>query len=87
MSIFNLHSAVLGDYRDFVRSFFTITDERTRAFVDRSLVEEARLWPDFLLQVSPSYARTDTVDDLAARGQLHAESGITISAAQDERFR
>jgi ATP-dependent helicase YprA (DUF1998 family) len=35
------------------------------------LVEEARLWPDFLLQVSPSYARTATVDDLAAQGMLH----------------
>ena len=30
MSIFDLHSAVLDDYRDFVRSFFIITDERAR---------------------------------------------------------
>jgi len=56
MSIFDLHSQVLADYRDFVRSFFTIADDRTREFVDRALDEEARLWPDPLLQVSPSYA-------------------------------
>ncbi|HEY7493442.1 MAG TPA: hypothetical protein VIH59_20300 [Candidatus Tectomicrobia bacterium] len=57
MSIFNLHAAVLTDYRDFVRSFFIIADERTRQFVEHALLEEARLWPDFLLQVSPAYAR------------------------------
>jgi len=49
-----LHSAVLADYRDFVRSFFLIADPRARAFVDQALDEESRLWPDFLLQVSPS---------------------------------
>ena len=54
MSIFNLHSSVLGDYRDFVRSFFTVADDRAREFIDRELVEQARLWPEALLQVSPS---------------------------------
>ena len=34
MSVFNLHSAVLGDYRDFVRSFFTGVDDRTREFLE-----------------------------------------------------
>src|SRR5213080_2438519 len=67
MSIFDLHTQVLADYRDFVRSFFTIADERARQFVEHALVEEARLWPDFLLQVSPAYARATTVDELAAQ--------------------
>src|SRR5712692_12042143 len=74
MSIFDLHSAVLADYRDFVRSFFIITDERARQFVEHALDEEARLWPDYLLQVSPSYARGASVDELAARGELHEET-------------
>lgn len=74
MSIFDLHASVLADYRDFVRSFFTVADDRAREFVERALVEEARLWPEFLLQVSPSYARTATVDELAARGILHEET-------------
>ncbi len=29
-TIFGLHEAVLADYRDFVRSYFTIADERAR---------------------------------------------------------
>ncbi|MCK6456026.1 MAG: hypothetical protein L6Q92_05795 [Phycisphaerae bacterium] len=71
MGIFDLHSAVLADYRDFVRSFFLTADARARAFVDQALDEESRLWPDFLLQVSPSYARAATVDELAGQGRLH----------------
>jgi hypothetical protein len=57
-SVFELHSQVIADYRDFVRSFITIADEHARDFVDHSLDHEARFWPDPLLQVSPSYARS-----------------------------
>src|SRR5437660_706208 len=65
MSIFNLHSNVLADYRDFVRSFFSVADDRAREFIERELVAEARLWPEALLQVSPSYARVASVDEFA----------------------
>jgi ATP-dependent helicase YprA (DUF1998 family) len=71
MSIFDLHAQVLADYRDFVCSFFIVADERVRQFVEQALVEEARLWPDFLLQVSPAYARAATVEELARQGVLH----------------
>jgi hypothetical protein len=74
MNIFDLHASVIGDYRDFVRSFFTVADERARAFVEQALDAEARLWPDFLLQVSPSYERAATVDDLAAAGKIDRET-------------
>src|ERR1035437_8761429 len=67
MSILPLHSSVVEDYRDFVRSFFTVADTRAREFIDHELLDEARLWPEALLQVSPSYARDASVDDLAAR--------------------
>lgn len=70
MSIFDLHAAVLEDYRDFVRSFFVIADERVREYVEQALMDEARLWPDFLLQVSPSYPRVAGVDGVAG---LHEE--------------
>ena len=45
MSIFDLHASVQTDYRDFVRSFFTIDDDRAAEFLERALVEEARLRP------------------------------------------
>ena len=57
MSIFELHSQVLADYCDFVRAFFTVANQRAREFVQHALIEEARLWPDFLLQVRNSCQR------------------------------
>ncbi|WP_322508998.1 DEAD/DEAH box helicase [Anaerolinea sp.] len=86
MSIFDLHNNVLNDYRDFVRSFLTIADERIRAFVDRALEEEAHLWPDFLLQISPSYQRGLSVDALAHQGILHAETARIFRTPQGKPF-
>jgi len=39
MSIFNLHSNVLTDYRDSVRSFFSVVDDCAREFIGRELVK------------------------------------------------
>jgi Lhr-like helicase len=86
MSIFQLRAAALGDYRDFVRSFVTVAAEDARRYVDQALVEEARLWPDFLLQVSPSYARAATVDELAARGALREETARIFRTPGDQPF-
>lgn len=87
MSIFSLHSQVLSDYRDFVQSFFTVADPRARDFVNRALMEEARFWPDFLLQVSPSYAQPRTVDDMATSGALHPETARIFRTPGGEPFR
>lgn len=86
MSIFNLHSQVLADYRDFVRSFFFIADDRARNYVERALVDERRLWPDFLLQVSPSYVRTNTVDELVRRGTLLEETARIFRTPDGQPF-
>ncbi len=87
MNIFDLHSSVLADYCDFVRSFFLIADERARAYVDRSVLEAGRLWPDFLLQLSPSYVRAETVDDLARRSLLHEEAVAIFRTEAGQPFR
>ena len=86
MSIFDLHEQVIADYRDFVRSFLLVADDRAREFVDRALMEESRLWPDFLLQLSPSFARTATVDDLAARGTLHSATAELFRTPSGQPF-
>ncbi|RME60140.1 hypothetical protein D6779_02710 [Candidatus Parcubacteria bacterium] len=56
MTIFDLHHNVLEDYSAFVRSFILIADDDIRKYVHQQL-EGGHLWPDFLLQVSPAYAR------------------------------
>ena len=77
MNIFELHRDVLADYRDFVRSFLMIADEKARRFVDKALEEEARLWPDFLVQVSPSYATASWT----ARGE-NCDSSYLMSSTR-----
>jgi ATP-dependent helicase YprA (DUF1998 family) len=86
MSIFDLHAQVLADYRDFVRSFFIVADERARQFVEQALVEEARLWPDFLLQVSPAYARPATVDELVSQNVLHETTARIFRTPEGHPF-
>lgn len=82
MTIFDLHAAVLDDYKDFVRSFIHIADPRIRDFVDAALQDQAHLWPDFLLQVSPDYVREANVDDLAERGVLHPKTAQIFRTPQ-----
>lgn len=73
MSVFDLHAGVLNDYRDFVQSFINVADDRARERIEHAL-NDGELWPDPLLQLSPSYARAGTVDELAARGHLHRDT-------------
>ncbi len=84
MSIFELHERVIGDYRDFVHSFIQIADDRAREFIEQALLEEERLWPEPLLQLSPSYKRAASVDELAARELIHPETAC-IFRTQDNR--
>jgi ATP-dependent helicase YprA (DUF1998 family) len=86
MSIFTLHSSVVEDYRDFVRSFFSVADDRARDFIERELVAEARLWPEALLQVSPSYARVASVDELADRNIILRETAQIFRNERGEPF-
>lgn len=87
MTIFDLHTSVLSDYRDFVRSFLVISDTRIREYVDHALEEEGHLWPDFLLQVSPSYLIRQSVDELAQSGMLHPETARIFRTPQSAPFR
>jgi hypothetical protein len=80
MSVFDLHREVIADFASFVQSYFTIADPRVREFVEQAIVNEGQLWPDFLLQVSPSYARAATVDELAARGVIVGTTAQVFSA-------
>ena len=86
MNIFDLHHDVLADYRDFVRSFLVIADDKARKFVDEALEREARLWPDFLVQVSPSYATACSVDQLAQQGRITGETAAIFQRPDGTPF-
>ncbi|MGA4643463.1 DEAD/DEAH box helicase [Limisphaera sp. 4302-co] len=85
-TIFDLHERALADYRDFVRSFLLIADERAREFVERVLAEEGQLWPEPLVQLSPAYALGGTVDDLAREGLITAETAAVFRLRDGRPF-
>ncbi len=72
MNVFDLRSRLIRDYREYIRGFIAIRDERIRAEVDRGL-EDGMLWPEPLIQLNPSFARGEAVDQLVADGVLHSE--------------
>ena len=86
MSVFDLHAGVLNDYRDFVQSFINVADDRARERIESAL-DEGELWPDPLLQLSPSYQRVGTVDELAARGDLHRDTAAVFRKEDGQPFR
>jgi hypothetical protein len=60
MSIFDMHKAVIDDYRQYVQSFISIADPEIRRFVEQELTDSRRLWPEPLIQLNPEYQATGT---------------------------
>src|SRR5207247_6135214 len=54
--------------------------------IEHELVEQARLWPEPLLQVSPSYKRVASVDDLARRGLILEETAQVFRDGRGDPF-
>ncbi len=70
MNAFTLRDEVIRDYSDYVESFLNIRDEGIARFVKERL-DEGVLWPEALVQLSPSYEPDATVDRLVSDGLLH----------------
>lgn len=87
LTIFDLHESVLAEYRDFVRSFLLVSDERARKFVDKVLSEEEKLWPEPLVQISPSYEFGHTVDEIARQGLITQECALIFRKADGQSIR
>jgi len=71
LNIFTLHKDIINEYRDYVRSFHLISDERIVDYVDDQLVNQNVLWPDALIQINPSYSQQVTVEELSQNSELH----------------
>lgn len=69
MDVFGLQQTIVAQYRDYVRSFLRVRDERVRQIVAEALDTPALL-PQPLVQLSPAYAPSRTVDQLVHLGLL-----------------
>ncbi len=72
MNVFELRKKVISDYRDYVRSFIQIRDQRLRDKVDAELAA-GFLWPEPRIALNPSFAPGAWIDDLVRQGTLHEE--------------
>lgn len=73
LDVFSLRDTVVGEYKKFATSFTTIFAEDIRTQID-AIYAQDRYWPEPLIQVSPSYKRTTTVEALARNGVLHPKA-------------
>jgi len=71
MGIFAMHSRILEEYRQYVKSFLAVSDERVRHFIEEQLLTQNALWPDALIQLNSAYEPAATIEELARQGQLH----------------
>ncbi|MEO9586396.1 MULTISPECIES: DEAD/DEAH box helicase [Marinobacter] len=69
MDVFEFRDKLIGDYRDFTRSFIQPKAEDICGFLDDEY-NSGRYWPSPLIQINPSYVTTGTVDSLASEGIL-----------------
>ena len=73
VDVFQLRERVVDEYRDYVRSFVNVLDDRIDKFV-RGRLDEGELWPDAVLQLNPAFEMDQTLGELAAEGVLTPEA-------------
>ncbi|MCK5849939.1 MAG: DEAD/DEAH box helicase [Kiritimatiellae bacterium] len=72
MDVFGLRDKLVTNYSGYVRSFVSIQDARISERVNTAL-DSGLLWPEPLIQMNPSFAHAESVDDLVNDGVLHEE--------------
>jgi ATP-dependent helicase YprA (DUF1998 family) len=83
LDVFETRRQIIDDHASYVRSFFTTRDPRVEALVENALTD-GQLWPDPLLQLSPSFQLGEPLDKLIAASELHAQARRTFAVKSEE---
>jgi len=67
MDVFEFRDKLVGDYRDFTRSFIQPKADDICTFLDGEY-DGGRYWPSPLIQINPSYVTEGNVELLASQG-------------------
>lgn len=70
--IFDLHSNILHDYKQYINSFINIADPIIQAKVVEEF-QSGKLYPEPLIQFNPSFESGGKVEDLVSEGLMHKE--------------
>ena len=88
MNVFQLHKNIMSDYKAYIQSFVTISNDRIKDRVTNELTE-GKLWPQPLIQFNPSFRQGKSLKNLTEEGLMHSElnnvfSGYTLYDHQVE---
>lgn len=83
MDVFDLHKQIVDDYAQYANSFVTIQDTRIHDTV-QDAINRGAFWPDPLLQLNPTFAAGDYIDNLVDTGTLHTECRHIFRVKKDE---
>jgi hypothetical protein len=90
--VFALRDQVVAEYRDYLKSFIYISDERIKQFVEDELAR-GRLWPEAVLQLNPAFERGADLKTLAREDAIRPETArffgenIRLFKHQEEALR
>ena len=84
MDVFEFREQLIGDYRDFTRSFTQPSAPDIKDFLDREY-GGGRYWPSPLIQINPSYVTEGTVESLAEQGDLHPLTADVFRFGKSEK--
>ena len=91
MQAFDVHKKIIGDYKEYLKSFNIIRDERIRKTVDDAFKYDEYI-PEPLIQFNPSYKRAAEIKSLIAEGVLHKDilktfGELNLFSHQEEALR
>lgn len=78
MNIFQIHRAIVDEYKSYIESFINIRKQNIKDAVFNAL-EEGKLWPNPLIQFNPAYKKGEQVEKLIAERTLHPSIGDIFS--------
>jgi ATP-dependent helicase YprA (DUF1998 family) len=72
MNIFTFRDQIIHDYATYIKSFMQIRDPLIREHVRQNL-DTGILWPEPLIQLTPTFEPGEWIETLITQGVLHAE--------------
>ncbi len=82
-NVFEFRNQLITEYSTFSRSFSRISAADILSKVEQEY-NAGRYWPEPLIQINPNYKRSCTVQELAAKGDLHAACADIFKAKKTE---
>ncbi len=82
-NVFGFRNQLIAEYSSFSRSFSRIRATDISNKVEQEY-KDGRYWPEPLIQINPNYRRICTVQELAAKGEVHAACAHLFKAKKTE---